>query len=80
MLEKETKIFDDQLGEFLKTHEEQFVLIKDDTVEFFPTEEGAIEYGFRQFGVTSRFLVRQVVKEQLKVNIPSFSIGLPFTG
>ena len=79
MLENENKIFESKLGEFLTTHKKQFVLIKDDTIEFFPSEDEAIEFGLSQFGVDSCLLVRQVVTEQPEVNIPSLSIGLPLT-
>ena len=79
MLENETAIFNRKLGEFLETHEKQFVLIKDDTIEFFPSEEKAIESGLRRFGVDSCFLVQQVIKKQPEVSIPALSIGVPLT-
>ncbi len=80
MLEEEIKIFDAKLGEFLTTHENQFVLIKAKTIEFFPTEDEAVEYGLHQFGVAAHFLVRKVTGEQPKVDIPALAMGLPFAG
>lgn len=76
MFEEETKLFERKLPSFLKSRENQFVVIKGEKTDFFPTEDSAIEYGLRQYGATSSFLVREITKEEHKVEIPALSYGL----
>lgn len=76
MFEEETKLFERKLPSFLKSHENQFVVIKGEKTDFFPTEDSAIEYGLRQYGATSSFLVREITKEEHKMEIPALSYGL----
>ena len=76
MFEKETRLFEKKLPSFLESHENQFVVIKGEKTDFFPTEDSAIEYGLRQYGATSSFLVREITQEKHKVEIPALSYGL----
>ncbi len=76
MFEKETKLFKEKLPSFLENRKNQFVVIKGDQVDFFPREDAAIEYGLRQYGATSHFLVKEIKKEEEKVEIPALAYGL----
>ena len=75
-LEQEIKRFEAELPQLLKTHPNQFVLIKEETERIFPSEKEALEYGFWQYGAGSCFLVRQIVKEQPEIRIPALTLGL----
>ena len=72
-LEKEQSFFEREKSKFLKHHEGQFVLIKEQKVHgFFTTEQEAFEKGIELFGAEEMF-IRQVLKEEPKTFIPAFS-------
>lgn len=59
-LDQETKVFEKHIGQWREAHLGQFVLIKGDVVDFFPSLEQAFRVGTARFGLQS-FLVRQIV-------------------
>jgi hypothetical protein len=76
MLEKELKIYEEHLSEWLKTNSEKYVLIKgSDVIGFFNTFNEALEAGTRLFGLQS-FLIRQVLPSQEEINIPALTLGI----
>jgi hypothetical protein len=76
MLDKEMKLFENNVSEWLRTQSEKFVLIKEEKViGFFTTDEEAISEGVRLFGLSS-FLVRPIISEQVKPRIPAMTIGV----
>lgn len=59
-LDHETKVFDKHVAKWRESHLGQFVLIKGDVVDFFPSVEQAFRVGTGRFGLQA-FLVRQIV-------------------
>ena len=76
MLEKEIEVFEKNLPSFLKEHREEFVLIKDEEIEFFKTQEEAVERGLEKYGTDSGFLVREVLKNQREIQMPAYTSGI----
>lgn len=59
--------------DFLKNHEEKFVLIKDQKIHgFFNTEQEAFEGGIELFGAQDMF-IKHILKEDPRHFIPAFS-------
>jgi hypothetical protein len=59
-LDQETKVFEKHVGKWRETHLGQFVLIKGDAIDFFPSLEQAFRVGTGRFGLQP-FFVRQIV-------------------
>lgn len=76
MLDEELKYFTEHKEELLKHYENQFVLIKGDTlIGAFTTEAEAYQAGVQRFG-NQPFLIKKVAKEEELVHFPAFSLGL----
>jgi hypothetical protein len=58
-LEKELEVYKEKLPE-LKEHEGKFALIHGDKVEVYGTYEDAVKAGYKEYGLKSPFLVRQI--------------------
>ena len=57
LLEKEYKIYCDQLDQFLLHHRNQYVLIKDhEVIGFYHSYEAALRFGLEKFGNVPFFL------------------------
>ncbi len=76
MLEKETKIFESKLPEFVENNLNEFVVIKGEEVGFFANKLDAVNYGMRTYGPTGCFLVRQVAEKQPEISMPALTLGL----
>ncbi len=75
-LEREFKYFETHKEELLKHYENQFVLIKDDTlVGAFTTEVEAYQAGIQKFG-NQPFLIKKVTKEEEIALFPALTLGL----
>jgi len=76
ILDQELKYFEDHKDELLKHYENQFVLIKDNSlVGAFTTEAEAHQAGIQKFG-NQPFLIKKVVKEEEITHIPALTLGL----
>ena len=76
LLDKEIALFEENLPDYIKDKPNQFVVIKDKDVQFFPSREHAINYGINNYGDTGFFLVRQILEQQPKVSIPAVMLGI----
>jgi hypothetical protein len=75
-LEREIDYYHRNQAEFLKHYENQFVLIKDETLAgTYTTELQAYEAGLAHYG-NQPFLIRQVLKEEPVAHFPALSLGL----
>jgi hypothetical protein len=76
MLEKEIRIYEQNLSEWLKSNSEKYVLIKNrDVIGFYSTFNEALEEGTRLFGLQS-FLIRQILPSQEEIKIPALTLGI----
>jgi hypothetical protein len=75
MLEKELKFYNDNLPNWLTCREGQFVLIKEDDVDFFNTIEAALTEAARRYGLDS-YLIRPIVQKQEEIIVPALTLGL----
>ena len=76
MLEKELKIYQENLPEWNKVHSGKIVLIKgDDVVGFFDTFETALNEAAQKYGLDS-YLIRRVALEQEEIVVPALTLGL----
>lgn len=76
MLEKELKVFNKHIDEWLKTKAGYFVLIKDkNVIGFYPKIEEALTEGASRFG-HEHFLVKKIDKKVEEVYIPTLSVGI----
>ncbi|MCL5674217.1 MAG: DUF5678 domain-containing protein [Candidatus Omnitrophica bacterium] len=75
-LEKELKFYERKKEEFLKEHENQFVLIKDEKViGFYNSPEEAYDEGAKLFGLEP-FFIKEVVRNEQIESIPALTYGL----
>jgi hypothetical protein len=64
-LQMDYEIFERNRKEWSITHSNEFVLIGNATPSgFFPDYETALRAGLRKFGVTGKFVVKQVCREE----------------
>jgi hypothetical protein len=77
MLEQERQYFSDHRDELRQQHPGTFVLIHGDALAgSFATQDEALSYGAREFGLTS-FLVRHVDQPlDVEVNVPALALGI----
>lgn len=76
VLENELRYFEDHKAEWLKVYNGKYVLVKGtELVGFFDTAETAVAEGIKKFGLVS-FLVRRVVPNDEKIQIPALALGL----
>jgi len=76
VLEKELKFFEENKAKWLGIYVGKFVLVKgEEFIGVFDTAETAISEGAKKYG-TESFLVRQVVPQDEKVQIPALTLGL----
>ena len=76
LLDKEIELFEKNLLSYLKEKPNQFVVIKNKDIQFFPSKKHAINYGIDTYGDTGSFLVRQILKQQPKVSMPAVTLGI----
>lgn len=76
LLNNEIDLFESKLDKFLKEHPSEFVVIKNNDINFFASKKAAIDFGLNSYGSSSHFLARQILKEQPKIRIPSIELGL----
>ncbi|MFQ5795149.1 MAG: hypothetical protein ACE5JP_08880 [Candidatus Bipolaricaulia bacterium] len=77
-LEKELEYYNAHKEELVEHYENQFVLIKDDSLKgAFTTESEAYEAGIRELG-NQPFLIKLVVKDETEEvdYIPTLTLGL----
>jgi len=61
LLAKETKVFQEHREEWLQDHAGEYVTIRDEEVAgFFASYGEAFTAGFRRFGPSRNFLIRQI--------------------
>lgn len=76
MLEQEINYFDEHLSEWLKCESGKFTLIKgSENIGFFNTIDEALIEATQRFGLES-YLVRRIIPEQEKVEIPAMTVGV----
>ena len=76
VLDTELKFFEKNKAEWLKLYAGKFVLVKgEELVGFYDTTETAISEGIKRFG-TESFLVRRVLPQDEKIQIPALMLGL----
>ncbi len=65
-LELELKVFEERHREWISSHLDKFVVIRDSTVlpDFFDAYEDAFIAGVREFGRNHDFLVKQIWKTE----------------
>lgn len=74
-LDKETSIYKTNIDEWRKTHQSEFVLIKDDDIiGFFPSLNEAFSLGTKRFGL-EEFFVKQITPTD-NVNVSLFGRAL----
>ena len=76
LLDKEIALFEKNLPDYIEEKPNQFVVIKDEDIQFFPSKELAINYGIDNYGKTGSFLVRQILEQQPEVSIPAVMLGI----
>jgi hypothetical protein len=65
-LQKEYNCYRRHLDEFIKTHPDQYVLIKDaKVVDFFPSYREALKHGLKHFGNVPFFIKAIEKKEEV---------------
>ena len=73
VLDTERKYFEANLSNFVREHENEFVLIRDrKAISFFPSEEEAVLAGRRKFGHTTPFLVALVAELPRTLQLSSY--------
>ncbi len=77
MLDKEREYFAQHQTELQREHPDKFVVIVGDRLAgAFPTQEEAIAFGAREFGLTP-FLVRNVNQPaNVEVRVPALVLGI----
>lgn len=76
VLTEELRLYSKEKKNFLKSYRGQFVLIKGQKlVGSFTTEAEAYKVGVERFG-NSPFLIKKVVQEEQKADIPALTIGV----
>jgi hypothetical protein len=77
MLDQERQYFVEHRNEMLREHPGKFVIIRGSVLAgTFATEEEALAFGAREFGLTS-FLVRNVDQpNDLEVRVPALTLGI----
>ena len=75
-LDKEIELFEKNLPSYLRDMPNQFVVIKNEDIQFFPSKDLAINYGINNYGDTGSFLVRQILKQQPKISMPAVTLGI----
>lgn len=75
-LDKELKYFESKKSEFLKTYENQFVLIKGEKlIGSFTTPAEAYKKGVEVYG-NEPFLIKQVLKTESAADLPALTVGV----
>jgi len=75
-LEKELEYFNKIRGDLLKKDENKFALVKgEELLNTYTTWEEAYSAGVEKFG-KEPFLIKQVLKEEPKENIPALSLEI----
>ena len=77
MLDQERAFYAQHLDELRTKYPDKFVVIKDDHLAgAFATEDEALAFGARQFGLTP-FLVRNVNQMgNIELNVPALTLGI----
>lgn len=76
VLKKELDFYHKNKEQYLKTHKDKFLLIKEEElVGAFDSQEEAYKVGVEKFG-SEAFLIRQVVSEEQTASIPALTVGV----